>query len=268
MTRAKKDTTPEKLPATVAMDQLPADLMEQMEEDSQYRQVFDGSMLMIPRIDLLQDLSPEVKRQNPEYVEGAEAGLIFNKVRRTLDSEILFVPSQFFVRYLAWKPRNAGGGLVDQNLTLEECQTNFKPDGIARWVGMINVRSGEEPVRVEVIETPEWVGYAKSEHFDWMPVAISFPSTKAKVAREMNTLIDMTKIPRKNGNGRYTPASFAHVFKLAPIFVPGDNSYYNWKYEWAGYNTDREVIADAKALRLSFEQGRAAVEDPGMADAA
>lgn len=262
-TKAKKETA-QTLPATLSPDQLPAEIAAMMEEDSIHREAFNSDMLIIPRLELLQDLSPEVRERHAEYIPGAKPGMIYNKTRRTLDTEILFVPARFFLRYIAWRPRegSGGGGLVDPNLTREDAETNFRPDGIARWVGLMPVPGKEHPVNVEVIETPEWVGFAKSENFDWMPVAISFPITKAKVAREINTVIDMTRLPRAGG-GKYVPASFSHVFKLdTALETGGENEYFNWRQFWVGYNTDVEIINEARALRLSFDEGRAAVEDP------
>ena len=36
--------------------------------------------LTIPRVDIIQDLSPQHKKNKPEYIEGAEVGMLFNTV--------------------------------------------------------------------------------------------------------------------------------------------------------------------------------------------
>ena len=251
-------------------------LFAEMEGDKDLREQFAPAQLTIPRISVLQDLSPQVKTRDAEYVKGAEPGMIFNTVQRWLAREFLFVPSKFVVRYIAWQPRPIGG-LVDQNLTLEECEANFRKDGIARWVGQMRRRpDDDELVRVEVIETPEWVGMVKPtvsadgeviEDADWLPAAISFPSTKAKVVRDMNTLIDMTKVAGKDGR-KFTPPPFYHLFKFdTAIESSGENEYFNFRAEHQGWLKDAEARGEAKELKLAFDRGEVEVDmtDTGAA---
>lgn len=237
-----------------------ADFLNEIEENEGQRQVFDADQLTIPRLALLQDLSPETKVREETYIEGAIPGMILNKLKKAICDEVIFVPSKFVVRYIAWRPRKDGGGLVDQNLTLEEVRENFDTDGPGRWVGMLSPREGEDAVKVEVIQTPEWVGFAKSDTFDWTPVAISFPSTKSKVVRDINSIIDLAKI-EVNGR-RITPAAFFHQFTLGSFLdSSGDDKYYNFTAKHDGYCMDPQVRADAKKLKESFDAGEVAVED-------
>lgn len=244
-------------------------LFAEMEADKDLREQFAPAMLTIPRIAVLQDLSPQVKTRDAEYVEGAQPGMIFNSVHKWLAHEVLFVPAKFLVRYIAWQPRPVGG-LVDQNLTLEEVEANFRKDGIARWVGQMRRREGdEEMVRVEVIETPEWVGLVKPtvdqhgeviENADWLPAALSFPSTKAKVVRDMNTQIDMTKVADSSGK-KFTPPPFYHQFKLdTAIESSGENEYYNYRATHLGWNKDSYCRNEAKELKLAFDRGEVEVD--------
>jgi hypothetical protein len=240
---------------------LPADLLGAMEADKGERQQFDSSQLIIPRINILQDLSPQVKKSNAAHVEGAEPGQFFNNVAGTLDRMITFVPASFHVRYIAWKPRKQGGGLVDQNLTLEEVEQNFEADGIGRWIGQMSPGRGEPAVNVEVIESPEWVGMAMSENWGWMPVAISFPGTKAKSARKMNTAIEMTEV--EGANGPFTPPAFYHTFELSSVLEQsGDDSWFGFQVSHLGLGkTPKHIVEKAKALKKSLQSGEAAVAD-------
>lgn len=253
-----------------------AGLMDQMEEDAeQYRQVFDREMLTIPRIKILQDLSPEVKETKAEYIEGARPGLICNEQNRKLDSEVLFIPASFEVRYIAWRPRKAGGGLVDPNLTLQEVEENFQANGIGSWIGMMRPSPDEEPIRVEVAQTPEYVGIAMGKGWGPMPVAISMPSTKVKAAKKINTTVELTRILNKRTGNKIRPAMFYHQFKLMTGLESGNEN------EWFGYvihhlgvagdesgiesNPDYlEMMALAKQLKIDLEAGRVKVDDSGL----
>lgn len=63
----------------------------------------------IPRIKLLQSLSPEVNKRGAEYVEGAEAGSILTTVTNDVNEE-LYVCNLFFKKeFVAFKKRALGG---------------------------------------------------------------------------------------------------------------------------------------------------------------
>lgn len=243
-----------------ATNNLPAEFMEEMEGDKGHRQSFDVAQMMIPRITVLQDLSDEVKERNPEYVPGAKPGLIFNTLNKQIDTMIQFVPSKFVVRYIAWRPRKDGGGLVSQSLTLEDVEATMDPAGIGQWTGMMAPRPGEPQVAVEVNETPEWVGMARGKDWDWMPVAISFGGTKSKVARWINTTIDLTKEQGKDGP--FTPAPFFHQFSFRTgLEQKGDDEWYGYVAEHNGYCPDGHIRKEAKQLKLSMDRGEVDFEN-------
>jgi hypothetical protein len=239
--------------------------MAEMEADKGLRQEFDAAQLVIPRVSILQDLSPQVRERDAEYIKGAKPGLFFNSLAKSLDTMVTLVPSKFLVRYIAWRPRKDGGGLVSQTLTIEEVEENFDPDGIGKWKGLMAPRPGEPAVSVEVIETPEWYGMAKGKDWDWMPVAISFPSTKSKAARWMNSTINMTKAQGKNGT--FTPAAFFHQFSFTTaVEQKGDDQWFSFVPVQDGYCMDAQVRGEAKELKLSFERGEVDVASATASD--
>jgi hypothetical protein len=251
-------------------------LMDDMEADAeQYRQVFDRDMLTIPRIKILQDLSPEVKETKAEYIPGARPGMICNEQNNKLDSEILFVPATFEVRYIAWRPRKDGGGLVDANLTLEEVEANFQADGIGSWIGMMKPSANEDAVRVEVAQTPEYTGYAMGKDWGPMPVAISMPSTKVKAAKKINTTVELTRILNEKTGNKIRPSMFYHQFKLSTGLESGnENEWFGFVIHHLGVAGDKsgiendpvylEMIQLAKQLKIDVEAGRARVDDSGL----
>jgi hypothetical protein len=128
-TPAKIGGTKENLPAVAGAAGLPAELaslageMEGLAGAGTSSRADDNS---VPFLYLLQDLSPEVKRRDPAYVEGAEPGCVFNRITRQLwvpdpeqdgilvDSKTRAVlevqPCAFDRGIVEWIPRDAGGG--------------------------------------------------------------------------------------------------------------------------------------------------------------
>ncbi|KKL86468.1 hypothetical protein LCGC14_1944460, partial [marine sediment metagenome] len=66
--------------------------------------------LVIPRLEIVQSLSPARKKTDPMFIEGAEEGMIFNNVTRELYADVRIVPVYFRKEFLIWKDREHGGG--------------------------------------------------------------------------------------------------------------------------------------------------------------
>jgi hypothetical protein len=67
--------------------------------------------ITIPRLAIIQSLSPQRKKNDPEYIPGAEEGMMFNSVTKALyDKTILVVPIYYRLEFLLWKIRAEGGG--------------------------------------------------------------------------------------------------------------------------------------------------------------
>ena len=67
----------------------------------------------MPFIRILQDLSPQLKKQKDEYVEGAESGdLFFAKTKDLLPKPVEIIPCYTQSVYTEWVPRSKGGGFV------------------------------------------------------------------------------------------------------------------------------------------------------------
>ena len=88
--------------------------------------------MIIPRIELVQALSPARKKSDAAYIEGAEEGMLYNNVTRELYGEaVTVVPIYYTKQFLVWKDRKSGGG-----------GSNGGGDGAAGGSGIAIVRSG------------------------------------------------------------------------------------------------------------------------------
>ena len=82
--------------------------------------------LMIPRISILQQMSPQVNKRDGAYVQGAEPGFILDSVAQVaIDGEkgITVVPISYRRAHIEWKP-DRGGLVADHgpdSACLEKC---------------------------------------------------------------------------------------------------------------------------------------------------
>ena len=86
--------------------------------------------LLVPRLAILQDLSPQLKKSKTEFIEGAKVGDICDVGTGELFPEgIMFLPVYYRKDYLEWAPRASGKGLVNIHADpaiLDQCSRNEK----------------------------------------------------------------------------------------------------------------------------------------------
>jgi len=93
--------------------------------------------LAIPFLRILSDTSPQVKKRDPEYVEGAEVGMLFNTLTREIyDGEkgIKVIPCSYTRQYIEWMDRDKGTGAPvniypsDSNILSQTTRDDQKKD--------------------------------------------------------------------------------------------------------------------------------------------
>ena len=73
--------------------------------------------MQIPFIRIIQALSPQLQKDDPLYIKGAEQGDIFNTVTHQVwkaEEGIVVVPCYFEQKLLEFVPRSQGGGFVQE----------------------------------------------------------------------------------------------------------------------------------------------------------
>lgn len=97
-----------------------------------------ASDMLIPRITILQKMSPQIEKGRPEYIQGAEYGDFCDTGTGEAFKELVVVPCFFAMTYLEWGPRNSGKGLVMNHGTdasilaqtkLDDKRHNVLPNG-------------------------------------------------------------------------------------------------------------------------------------------
>ena len=69
--------------------------------------------LAIPFLRILSDTSPQIKKRDPLYIEGAESGMIYNTLTKEVyDGEVggKVIPCAYQRQYIEWADRGEGSG--------------------------------------------------------------------------------------------------------------------------------------------------------------
>lgn len=171
--------------------------------------------LVIPRIEIVQALSPARKKNDPGFIEGAEEGMMFNSLTRELyGDEIFIVPVLFKKEYLVWKDRDAGGGFrgafsskSEAEARVAEVKAEEKADAEAAETAQHFVMVGHKDGRIE-------------------EAVLSMSRTKLKVSRQLNSLIRMNEGDR-----------FSRVYRLGVVEETNskNQSFFNFSISNMGY---------------------------------
>lgn len=218
-------------------------------------QTFEARDLQIPRIALLQDNSPQVKKGTMTYIQGAEAGMLIDLVKEGPDAlmtEAFIVPVFYKRRFVAWKPRDekgGGGGLVRPDVPESEYK-GYEEVAIGKRAYM-DAKIG----LVEVVDTPEWAVLLSTDGLTYRPAVISMQGTKAKVAARMNTVVNSQIITLPDG----TEADFPHYGNLFILSSKregeGSEAYFNFVASHQGRLANATVFQKAARYFQQFKAG-------------
>jgi|TARA_R100000908_G_C3754578_1_gene148875 hypothetical protein len=188
--------------------------------------------LAIPFLRILAQLSPQVNKRDGAYVEGAEAGNIFNTVLNEVydgDKGVRVVPCLYHRRFVEWTPREKGGGYV-QSYTPED--------------PIVNTTTRDErgqdvlPNGNYLANTAHFFVICLHETFGPQRALITMTSTQLKKARKWIT--QAQGLTAKGKNGIYTLPLMSQVYNLTTVQEQND------KGTWFGWEIQREGALDLK----------------------
>ncbi|MGD9212947.1 MAG: hypothetical protein PVI90_19335 [Desulfobacteraceae bacterium] len=146
--------------------------------------------IAIPFLGLLQDLSPQVKKKNDEYIEGAEPGMLFNTVTGQLyQQEAFIVPCYTQHLYVEWVPRENGGGFVG----IHELESDVvaRAKATAAQFNKLKTDAGNDLVETFYLYAL-LLEKVDSTSMD-CPVVMAFTSTKIGVYKKLMSQLRMVK---------------------------------------------------------------------------
>lgn len=179
--------------------------------------------IAIPRLEIIQGLSPAVKRGDPGYIKGAEIGGLINSISKKLYGDsVVVVPMYYTKQWLVWKARK----YIDPK-TGKEVQTEggFLGSFADEMSAMAKADAEGGAPQIEVIDTPQHFCLLIDSDGEVEEIMIAMPKTKAKKSREWNSMVRMA------GSDR-----FSRVYKISTVYeknARGD--FYNFEIALAGY---------------------------------
>lgn len=194
-----------------------------------------GSDMSIPRVDVIQALSPQIKKSDANFIAGAAQGDIFNTATGFIyGPEVTFVPVLFRREFCVWKLRTVGGGFAGAfptELAAEQHRATLP-----------------EPNNYEVGETHQH--FALILNGDTIEQAVlSMAKSRLKTSRQLNTLVQVAEVDR-----------FAKAYKATAIEVNGPKGdYWSMKISPAGF-VPKEVYEKGQALYDLIKAGSADVD--------
>lgn len=205
--------------------------------------------LIIPRLTILQGLSPQVSRGKPEYDEAAKVGDIYDVgLQERFPDGIVFIPVYYQKQWLEWAPRQSGKGLQKIHDSEDIMGETERDEERGRAV---------LPNGNYIVETAQLYGLNVTAGFrkSFIPMA----STQLKKARRLLTLATGEKLSRPDGS-QFTPPLFYRSYALTT--VPESNAEGNWM----GWKIERgdalpqflkwqDLLNDIKEFRASLASG-------------
>jgi len=182
--------------------------------------------LVIPRLEIVQALSPAAKRGDPGYVDGAQAGMLTNSVSRVLYGDhVVVVPVYYMKQYLVWRDRKQAPGESDREYASRPTTGFF---GAFYTMGEASERVEQEggaAAHIVIIDTPQHLCLLLSGTGDTEEIMVSMPRTKAKVSRQWNSMVRMV------GGDR-----FSRVYKVGTgLQKNAKGDFYNFDIKPMGF---------------------------------
>jgi len=182
---------------------------------------------MIPRLNILQDGSPQCKKGDERYIRGAEAGDICDTVTGTLfpgAEGIAIIPISYRRAHIEWVTRKKGGGFIADHGTdssvVDKCERTDD--------GVLLLPNGHE---IKVI----------GEYFTFLvdtktgqttPYVLSMTGSQWKKARRWNTMMNQFMVAPEGNGEPFNPAMFYRVYQFTTTPERNDKgSWFGWVIE-------------------------------------
>lgn len=191
----------------------------------------DMEDMAVPRLCILQALSPELDENDAKFIPGAKVGQMFNSVTKEVYDFVRVVNVAFTKQWLLYRTRKAGGGLRGVFDSEEDA--------------VRNLQALEDPQNHEVVFTANHFCILVDNAGDFAgEIVVSCTSTKLKVSRNWNSII------RLKGGDR-----FAGVWTIVTSKEKNDKgTYYNFAISPAGW-VKEPVYHRAQALYADINKG-------------
>lgn len=186
----------------------------------------DSAALSVPKLDIIQNMSPQKQKSSPKYIEGATEGKLYDSLSNELYDQVFVVNLMFEMQYAVFVKRDLGGGLEGTFTSQAEAADHITSNGL-------------DPNRYQIVETAIHKCLMLDENGNpKQPVILYMSSSKLRVSQDWNTQIAL----KNQGADR-----FATVWTLSAVEETNKKGqpYHNFKVEFAGF-AGEELYEEAK----------------------
>lgn len=224
MTKSTEIATSVNTALLAAADQLPAWLTK---GDARGNEQVDSNDIILPRVGIIQAISPQLKKTDPKYIQGAEQGRLYNTLTNELygDEGILFVPVIFQKEWIAFKDREKGGGFKGAWPFAEEVRARTE------------IEQMEDAADIELMESHSHIGFIVKPDGSLEQAIIACTKSAIKFSRKLNSLVTMS------GVDRFAKAYTVHTSEVSS--AKGD--YYTYDAKPAGF-VNQETYKEGETL--------------------
>jgi len=209
----------------------------------------DSSCFAIPFLRILQAISPQAKKQNPKYIEGAEEGDFINTVTEKLykgTNGVIVIPAHFKHVYNEWAPDRGG------------FRGTHSPSQYDSLVKTIRTDSKGNPYEAnadtgnQLTDTREHYLMIMEEDGGFTPALLALSASELKKSKKWLTFMRELKV-----GGKPVPMQ-SQMYRITP--TPESNDKGNWvghKIEHLGSVQSLEQFKSAKEFYEMVRSGKA-----------
>ncbi len=169
--------------------------------------------LILPRLGQIQALSPQIKKSDPAFIEGAEQGELFNPLTSEIyGTALTFIPILFRKEWVVFKDRKAGGGFFGAFQSEKE--------------SLEFIEKHEDSSKLESIESHNHIGMIVNNDGTRSQIVFTCTKSKIKASRKLNSLVAMAGVDR-----------FAKAYQIVSVEAQNNSGedYWNVDVKALGY---------------------------------
>lgn len=233
----------------------------------------------IPRLALAQAMSYEVQDGHAKFIEGLRVGMFFNSLKGTI-----FEPAKGPLyatvlradppRYIQFRPRTEGGGVIDMNVPANDPRTRFTRDAEGKSVPPIATKFYDY---VLFLLTPEGRPYNPEDEMDNV-IGLSLKGSGIKTARTWNGLMKYRNAPMYAGKYEISSAKMTgpkgdyFVYQIANAKNPTNpnDKLFPWLPDEAMFELAKDLsksVADKQISRDGEEHEPEPEHEPASGEA-
>jgi len=204
--------------------------------------------VMIPRIKLLQKMSPETDN---ESLPTATAGQIFNSASQSVydgPTGIRVVPCEYIRTYVEWAPEGTGNKApVNIHPATSNVMSLAKKSPTDNRFYLDNGNYVEETANHIVLILDD------NNNVESRGI-LTMKSSQLKKSRQWNYM--MMTATMEGGGKTITPPSYAIVYRLSTLQEETNGKkYYGWTVAKEGFVPTKEIFTTGESFALAFRQG-------------